>query len=340
MAGAGALVPLLGSAFDFMASENRNENQIHLAKLNHKWNVEMWNANNAYNAPIEQKRRLEQAGINPYSVMAGDGSDTGNSSSPAESTTMPNLVTPPSFASAGMDLLNAIKVAKETEGQQIANDSAAMNLAFQETRTYLDISEQRARIKETLSRSDLNDEQRNYLETQDRVLQSQEYYILKKSRAEANQADTVSQNLQRQYDDEHDVKLAEQELTKQNIRLSKTQQAQLRSAIAEANERIRQLKKQGQLTDKQIKVAQEEIYTQVLNRVLNKARYRLEAERTQGDLTSLFPNASNSSAGSSFNIGAIVGSVVSALVTRGASTGSSASSALGSSHGYYVTPSY
>lgn len=46
--------------------------------------VALWNMNNEYNKPINQKKRLLEAGINPYMAITGDhGSTMGNAPAPA-----------------------------------------------------------------------------------------------------------------------------------------------------------------------------------------------------------------------------------------------------------------
>lgn len=44
------------------------------------WNKKMWNEQNEYNSPVQQKQRLLDAGLNP-ALMYGNGASTGNASS-------------------------------------------------------------------------------------------------------------------------------------------------------------------------------------------------------------------------------------------------------------------
>lgn len=72
-AGGGILSTALGAAF---ASHQQDKA--------FKQQVELWNMNNEYNKPVNQKKRLEEAGINPYMAMTGDhGATMGNAPSPA-----------------------------------------------------------------------------------------------------------------------------------------------------------------------------------------------------------------------------------------------------------------
>lgn len=51
---------------------------LQMAKLQNKWNIEQWNRENKYNSPIEQKNRLEAAGLNASLI---GGASSGNASS-------------------------------------------------------------------------------------------------------------------------------------------------------------------------------------------------------------------------------------------------------------------
>lgn len=50
-----------------------------------KYNIEMWNMQNAYNSPASQMARLREAGLNPNLIYGGSGStQVGNADSPAK----------------------------------------------------------------------------------------------------------------------------------------------------------------------------------------------------------------------------------------------------------------
>lgn len=60
-------------------SSQRRENELNrqhnlkLAQLQNKWNMEMYDKNNEYNSPIEQRKRLQAAGLNPDLMYSGSG---------------------------------------------------------------------------------------------------------------------------------------------------------------------------------------------------------------------------------------------------------------------------
>ena len=78
-------VPVIGTAINAWSQERNLEENANQSRIQRDWNEKMWYKNNEYNTPSAQKERLEAAGINPYSVLAQGGADTGVSSSPAQS---------------------------------------------------------------------------------------------------------------------------------------------------------------------------------------------------------------------------------------------------------------
>lgn len=58
--------------------DKTNEANMKLAEYQYSKDLEMWNKGNAYNNPIEQMKRLKEAGLNP-NLVYGNGSAVGNS---------------------------------------------------------------------------------------------------------------------------------------------------------------------------------------------------------------------------------------------------------------------
>lgn len=85
--GAGSLVGgLLGfggsnkaAKAQLQAARETNAMNYKIAQENNTFNEKMWNAQNEYNTPSAQKKRFEEAGLNPNLMM--DGSSAGNASS-------------------------------------------------------------------------------------------------------------------------------------------------------------------------------------------------------------------------------------------------------------------
>ena len=111
-----------------------NQNQIDLAKMNNKFNRDMWLEQQAYNTPANQLQRYRDAGINPY--MALGNISSGNAESAVQGT-LPNTSAPPNMiprdysfvgdtvsraASTALDAAAAVKTANESTGQKLDND--------------------------------------------------------------------------------------------------------------------------------------------------------------------------------------------------------------------------
>lgn len=71
----------IGSIF---GQKKSNDTNIKLQREQQAWNEKMWNMNNAYNAPIEQVKRIKSAKLNVGLMYAGGQGDVGNSSAPPQ----------------------------------------------------------------------------------------------------------------------------------------------------------------------------------------------------------------------------------------------------------------
>lgn len=99
-----------------------------MAAQQNQWNIEQWQRENEYNAPVNQMARYEAAGINPYNAVTSGQIGSGTAS-PLQSAT-PNNVSAPSFAEAfrnpmsdfysgiSSSLDNALKVLSVDKGKE------------------------------------------------------------------------------------------------------------------------------------------------------------------------------------------------------------------------------
>lgn len=82
IAGAGSLVGgLFGGSgskeaakYQLQAARETNRMNYQIAQENNAFNERMWDKQNVYNSPVEQRKRLEQAGLNPNLMMNGGSS--------------------------------------------------------------------------------------------------------------------------------------------------------------------------------------------------------------------------------------------------------------------------
>lgn len=93
----GGLGSVIGGLFGSKSNSNTNRQNLQIARetnalnkelffANQQWNEEMWNKQNAYNTPIAQAKRLQEAGFNPYLQNIDTGS--ASSVSPVSAPTM------------------------------------------------------------------------------------------------------------------------------------------------------------------------------------------------------------------------------------------------------------
>ncbi|MBA1398116.1 hypothetical protein GHK66_14100 [Staphylococcus sciuri] len=135
----GAGASLLGSALNFGSQRQTNKQNMELAKYQYSqakemqnkeflYNMDMWNAQNAYNHPTQQMQRLQQAGLNP-NLVYGNGSVVGNTTSNYPQYKAPEYKAPhltaPQF---NFDPYQAVQF-----GQQLAMQKAQVNMLDAQT---------------------------------------------------------------------------------------------------------------------------------------------------------------------------------------------------------------
>ena len=79
---AGAVTGIVGGISDLFSRNKAYKQQKKLLDYQYEKNLEMWNLQNEYNSPLAQRKRYEEAGLNP-NLMYGQG-NTGNASSPVQ----------------------------------------------------------------------------------------------------------------------------------------------------------------------------------------------------------------------------------------------------------------
>ena len=69
-------------------NKTNREWQTAMTKWNQNWQEKMWNKQNEYNTPLAQRKRLQEAGYNPW--ISGSGGSMSNVSQAAPQTTTPS----------------------------------------------------------------------------------------------------------------------------------------------------------------------------------------------------------------------------------------------------------
>lgn len=101
---AGGVANLLGSRYQ---TKKTNTANMKLAEYQYSKDLEMWNAQNAYNSPSAQMERYQEAGLNP-NLIYGNGASAGNASS-APSYNAPRIdehYQLPNFSNLGVEMIN------------------------------------------------------------------------------------------------------------------------------------------------------------------------------------------------------------------------------------------
>lgn len=135
LAGIATGVGALGGAlFGKKSTDSANEANLKINQMNNDFNareaqkardfqLDMWNKENEYNSASSQRKRLEEAGYNPYMSDAQAGTATGMSGTSAASAAGAASQIPytPDFQSVGVNLASALKMMSEKKQTDIEN---------------------------------------------------------------------------------------------------------------------------------------------------------------------------------------------------------------------------
>lgn len=120
--------PVIGAAASAASNLIGNALQIGAQDRQNEWAEKMWRLNNEYNKPINQRRRLEEAGLNPNLMYGGSGSVSEAEQPSAPSA--PNLNAPLQGYDVGQAMMNNINVqaqARLASAQAAKVDEEATN---------------------------------------------------------------------------------------------------------------------------------------------------------------------------------------------------------------------
>lgn len=81
-AGAGVLSGLFGNIFGASQASKNRQFQERMLQKQQDFALDMFNRTNEYNTASNQRKRLEQAGLNPYMLMSGGSAGSASSTSP------------------------------------------------------------------------------------------------------------------------------------------------------------------------------------------------------------------------------------------------------------------
>lgn len=123
-----------GAIFGKKSTDSANKTNLKINQMNNDFNareaqkardfqLDMWNRENEYNSASSQRKRLEEAGYNPYMSDAQAGTATGMSGTSAATAAgaAPQVPYTPDFQSVGVNLASALKMMSEKKQTDIEN---------------------------------------------------------------------------------------------------------------------------------------------------------------------------------------------------------------------------
>ena len=130
----GGLGSVISGAIGAKTTSDTNKTNLKINQMNNDFNareaqkardfqLDMWNKENEYNSASSQRKRLEEAGYNPYMSDAQAGTATGMSGTSAATAAgaAPQIPYTPDFQSVGVNLASALKMMSEKKQTDIEN---------------------------------------------------------------------------------------------------------------------------------------------------------------------------------------------------------------------------
>nr|DAX98744.1 MAG TPA: hypothetical protein [Microviridae sp.] len=130
----GGIGSVISGAIGAKSTANTNKTNLKINQMNNDFNareaqkardfqLSMWDKENEYNSASSQRKRLEDAGYNPYMSDAQAGTATGMSgtSSASAAGAAPQISYTPDFQSVGVNLASALKMMSEKKQTDIEN---------------------------------------------------------------------------------------------------------------------------------------------------------------------------------------------------------------------------
>ena len=130
----GGLGSVISGAVGAKSTADTNKTNLKINQMNNDFNareaqkargfqLDMWNRENEYNKASSQRKRLEEAGYNPYmsDAQAGTAAGMSGTSAAAAAGAAPQVPYTPDFQSVGVNLASALKMMSEKKQTDIEN---------------------------------------------------------------------------------------------------------------------------------------------------------------------------------------------------------------------------
>nr|DAD96152.1 MAG TPA: DNA pilot protein VP2 [Microviridae sp. cthcR2] len=130
----GGIGSVVSGAVGSKTTSDTNKTNLKINQMNNDFNAReaqkardfqlaMWNRENEYNSAASQRKRLEEAGYNPYmsDAQAGTAAGMSGTSASTASGAVPQIPYTPDFQSVGVNLASALKMMSEKKKADIEN---------------------------------------------------------------------------------------------------------------------------------------------------------------------------------------------------------------------------
>ena len=130
----GGVGTVISGAIGAKSTADTNKANLKINQMNNDFNareaqkardfqLSMWNKENEYNSASSQRKRLEEAGYNPYmsDAQAGTAAGMSGTSAASASSAAPQVSYTPDFQSVGVNLASALKMMSEKKQTDIEN---------------------------------------------------------------------------------------------------------------------------------------------------------------------------------------------------------------------------
>lgn len=130
----GGVGSVISGAIGAKTTSDTNKTNLKINQMNNDFNareaqkardfqLDMWNRENEYNSASSQRKRMEEAGYNPYmsDAQAGTASGMSGTSAATAAGVSPQIPYTPDFQSVGVNLASALKMMSEKKKTDIEN---------------------------------------------------------------------------------------------------------------------------------------------------------------------------------------------------------------------------
>lgn len=217
------------------ATKETNRTNMQIAQMNNEWSERMmdkqmayeermWNQTNEYNSAINQRKRLEEAGLNPYMMLGGgDAGSAGSAGSPSLPSPSTPQITAPSYGFFSDAINNAMAMYQQRQKQNAEIESIYNQIDLQKALVKAQIAELEAKTSSQKFKNHLDEitkditignRQEDYLmRVQNRVMADEQTKLIQQQRLTQK---LINLNLPEKLSQEIAVMVSQENLNKWN----------------------------------------------------------------------------------------------------------------------------